>query len=116
MGIAAGLVANASDAPKEGTTVSRSEFTARAEFLDLREMIMAIRERRSAALIPAKASAVRRQAREHVIAEMKCTMVAARQELSASLDEARAKALEQARKLAAETKEVARAKGRRVEF
>ena len=116
MGIAAGLVANASDGPKVGTTVSRSEFIERAEFLDVRELIMAIRERRSAALIPAKGMDVRCHVREQVVAEMKCAVVAARQELSASLDEARAKAIEQARKLAAEVKEVAREKGRKVEF
>ena len=94
----------------------RSEFVTRASFLDVRALILEIRERRNPMLIPEKASALRCQVREQLVMEMKCAVVAARQELSDSLDEARAKSVEQARKLAAEVKEVARERGRKVEF
>ena len=59
---------------------------------------------------------VRRQIRACIASEIKCAAVAARQELAQSVDEARSRALEQARKLAEEAKEIARSKGCKAEM
>ena len=114
--VCGGVSAEAAEGAAVKVKELRSEFVARASFLDVRALILEIRERRNPLLVPVEASDLRCQAREQVIAEMKCAVVAARQELSDSLDEARGKAVEQARNLAAEAKEAAREKGRKVEF
>ena len=110
------LPAKAAEGPVVKVKELRSEFVARAAFLDVRELILEIRERRNPVLVAEKASALRCQVREELAAELKCAAVAARQEMDASIEDARGKAVEQARKLASEVKEVARERGRKVEY
>ena len=103
---AQGLVAKAK--------ASRAAFAQR---MFLQETIFEMRGKSCPTLVSAMSSGeLRCEVRAQLITDLKCAVVASRREMGEALTEARARASEQARKFAAEMKEVTRARGRRAEF